>query len=275
MSVELPHENIYGHLNRVRWFERNLRREDAILELGCGTGNRITLPLLAWGYDVRGIDIDEASIEYGRRRFAAQGLNPELLRNCALADVEATFDVIIVSEVLEHLDDAAGTALLAEIRAKLNPGGRLLVTVPNGYGWFELESFIWHRTGVGFLLTYSGIAPLIRRVRIPFAGGPTFGTVPSSLSSAPHVQRFTLSEIKRRVGNAGFDVTDATGSVLACGPFTDMLFTGFSRVMALNTRLGARLPRFAAGFYVAASARPTTTADRRAEADRARANTEF
>jgi len=234
VRVELPHENIYGHLNRVRWFERHLRRDDRILEVGCGTGNRITLPLLAWGYDAVGIDIDEPSIAYGKRRFEAQGLDSGRLRHCALADVEGTFDVIIVSEVLEHLDDAAGSMLLAEIRAALNPGGRLLVTVPNGYGWFELESFLWHKTGLGFLLTYSGIAPAIRRLRIPFAAEPTFGTVPSSLSAAPHVQRFTLNKIKALLAEAEFEVTDATGSVLACGPFSDMLFTGFSRVMALN-----------------------------------------
>jgi SAM-dependent methyltransferase len=171
-----------------------------------------------------------------------------------LDEVAGEFDVIIVSEVLEHLSDDELDLMLAELRAKLKPQGRLLVTVPNGYGWFEAESFLWHKTGLGFLLTYSGVAPLIRRLRIPFASGPTFGKVPSSLSSAPHVQRFTLAGIEKMLAAAGFDVIDSRGSVLACGPVTDTLFTGFAWLMAVNCRLGEFFPKIAAGFYLAAMA---------------------
>ena len=54
-----------------------------------------------------------------------------------------------MSEVLEHLHDDELDALLGEVRSRLAPGGRLLVTVPNGYGWFEMEHFFWWRLGWG------------------------------------------------------------------------------------------------------------------------------
>jgi len=47
-------------------------------------------------------------------------------------------------------------------------------------------------------------------------------------------------------------VVDARGAILFCGPFTDLAFSGLPRVMALNKRLGKRLPRAASDFYLAA-----------------------
>ena len=42
---------------------------------------------------------------------------------------DATFDLVLISEVLEHVPDTAH--LLLEVRRVLRPGGRLLVTVPD------------------------------------------------------------------------------------------------------------------------------------------------
>jgi len=43
---------------------------------------------------------------------------------------DGTFDGVVVSEVLEHLDDATLEAGLEEIRRVLRPGGRIVGTVP-------------------------------------------------------------------------------------------------------------------------------------------------
>ena len=59
--VALPRENIAGHVGRVDWLTQHLRPSDRVLELGCGTGYMITLPLLTEGYDITGIDLDEPS----------------------------------------------------------------------------------------------------------------------------------------------------------------------------------------------------------------------
>ena len=58
------------------------------------------------------------------------------------------FDAVIASEILEHLDDEELRDSLAVIHEKLKPGGKLLVTTPNGYSLFELENLLWYRTGV-------------------------------------------------------------------------------------------------------------------------------
>ena len=55
-----------------------------------------------------------------------------------------------------------------------------------------------------------------------------------------------------RLRSEGFEVTEARGAILFCGPFSDLAFSGLPRVMAANKRLGRRLPRAASDFYIAA-----------------------
>ena len=69
-------ETIYGHRQRVYWIRSHLRPTDRVVEFGCGTGRLIAMPLLGWGYDVLGVDLDEASIEHGREMLRRAGLDP-------------------------------------------------------------------------------------------------------------------------------------------------------------------------------------------------------
>lgn len=73
---------------------------------------------------VTGLDIDAESV-----RFAASYGFEIILGNCENIDLEARFDLIVLSEVLEHLD-APGIALKNLMR-HLVPGGKLVLTTPN------------------------------------------------------------------------------------------------------------------------------------------------
>lgn len=48
----------------------------------------------------------------------------------SVGDVQGEFDVAILFEVLEHLRPELGIAVLAAVRGKLRPGGRIFVSVP-------------------------------------------------------------------------------------------------------------------------------------------------
>jgi 2-polyprenyl-3-methyl-5-hydroxy-6-metoxy-1,4-benzoquinol methylase len=255
-AAPLPSENVYGHVQRLDWFAEHLSPADHVLEFGSGTGYMITYPMRVRGYDVHGVDIDATSIEYGQGLLERAGLDPSVLNAMDLRDLDGTWDAVIASEVFEHLDDAALAESLRLIRSKLRPGGKLLVTTPNGWGWFELEALIWNRLGVGSLLQRRAargaaggvLAKTKRRVTNEYVAD----ALPSTLAQSPHVQRFTLGSIQRVVAAHGFQVVQARGSVLACGPLTDLIFTGMPRAMSYNRRLGRRFPRIASGFYVAA-----------------------
>jgi SAM-dependent methyltransferase len=250
----VPQENIYGHQQRLHWLRDNLGREDRAVEFGCGTGRLITLPLRAWGYDVTGVDLDERSIERGRELLREAGLDPGALRAIDLKELPGQFDAVIASEILEHLDDDELHDSLALIRDRLVPGGKLLVTTPNGYSLFELENLLWYRTGVDRLYRRArsgGLGQRLRRLKARHAEWSGTAEL-MTLADSPHKQRFTWRSIHGILDRAGFDVVDARGAILFCGPFTDFAFSGLPRVMALNRKLGRRLPRIASDYYIAA-----------------------
>jgi SAM-dependent methyltransferase len=255
MMDVVPRENIYGHLQRLHWLRDHLRPDERTVEFGCGTGRLITLPLRNWGYDVTGVDLDERSVEHGRGLLRQAGLDPEALQAIDLAELPGPFDAVIASEILEHLDDAELAASLALIRERLVPGGKLLVTTPNGYSLFELENLLWYRTGIDRLYRRASSGRLARRLRGLKARHAEWAEAaePMTLADSPHKQRFTWRSIHTHLERAGFGVVEARGAILFCGPFTDLAFSGTPRVMALNKRWGRKLPRVASDFYLAAA----------------------
>jgi SAM-dependent methyltransferase len=253
MSNIIPmKENIYGHLKRLNWLISQLNEGDKLVEFGCGTGSMITMPLAKMGYSIQGIDSDGDSISYGQKLFKQEGLEPDLLKNVDLSASDILPDVIIASEVLEHLSADVLNYILTSFNTKLKPGGKLLVTVPNGYGWFEAESFIWNRLRVGRCLEKCGIVSVIGGLKQLLFGKDIEAIHPSTLSSSPHVQRFTWRSIQNKLKEHGFDILDVQGSVLFCGQFSNLFFTGMKPIMKLNTWLGKKCPRTASAFYIAA-----------------------
>jgi SAM-dependent methyltransferase len=251
-------ETIYGHRQRVLWIRSHLKPSDRAVEFGCGTGRLIAMPLLGWGYDVVGVDLDEVSIEHGREMLRRAGLNSEALLVSDLQGAPGDFDVVIASEVLEHLSDDDLRSSLETARAKLRPNGRLLVTVPNGYGLFELENLLWYGTRIDAayrLLRDGRLAGSLRRAKEKVIEDWAQPDDPMTLADSPHLQRFTWLSIRRTLERAGFRVLEQRGSILACGPFTDILFSGMPGVMSVNRRLGRRLGPAASDFYIAAKVR--------------------
>jgi SAM-dependent methyltransferase len=96
----------------------------AILEPGCGTGGNF--PMLARRGRLFAIDADESAIGFAEARGlarVARGFLP-----AAIPFGDQRFDLIVMTDVLEHLEDQTGT--LRALRARLYPGGWLLMTVP-------------------------------------------------------------------------------------------------------------------------------------------------
>jgi hypothetical protein len=252
-EVQLPRENVYGHYARLEWLRDHLDQgSDYAVELGCGTAYMLTLPLRVWGYEVVGVDLDERSVEYGKQLMRNAGVNEDAVRCQEFAEYAGPITVVIASEVLEHLTDDVLDQMLKAVQAKLPPGGKMLVTVPNGYGWFELESTLWFKLGLGRVIEWLRLDAIIWLVKRRVTGDYRDSSHPSTLADSPHVQRFTLRGIRRRLERAGFEVVETSGSALVCGPFSNLLFTGFRRVMAVNVALGRRWPALASGFQLVA-----------------------
>jgi len=247
---KLLNENIYGHSKRLQWIVSHLNKGDTIVELGCGTGTMITLPLLKLGFQITGVDPDEKSISFGQALFRNEGVDPQILKAADITALKVVPNVLIASEVMEHLSDRDLPAVVNAICRVLRPGGKLLITVPNGYGWFELEKWLWFKCGLGYALEMTCVDMLYRKVKHHFLGAEPENFTPSTLSNSPHVQRFTFRSIQQLLLSYGFEVIDKVGSVLIAGPFSNLFFSGLRPVMNWNNTMGSKLPRLAAGFFI-------------------------
>ncbi len=113
---------------RLRFLCRQIRPPAAVLDIGVGDGTFERLALQR-GLDVFCLDPNPRTIERIRQTFAL-GERACVGYGQAIPFPDAQFDAVVISEVLEHLDDDALAATLKESARVLKPGGELLGTVP-------------------------------------------------------------------------------------------------------------------------------------------------
>lgn len=96
-----------------------------VLDAGCGTG--LLLAGLPEGLELAGLDISARALEHAAQRLPGadlrQGSLPEAMPFAAMSQ-----ELVLLTDVLEHIPDHAGT--LAALHEVLKPGGRLVLTVP-------------------------------------------------------------------------------------------------------------------------------------------------
>ncbi len=97
----------------------------AVLNIGCGDGY-IELQGLKRGWQAFSVDPDARAMA----RLAEQGVKARAGGIEALPLEDSSTDVVICSEVLEHLSDEQLAAGLLEIKRVLRPGGMLIGTTP-------------------------------------------------------------------------------------------------------------------------------------------------
>jgi len=109
-----------------------------ILDVGCAQGT-LALLLGERGHRVTAVDLRPEFLAYGRSRYTHGEVH--FLQANALKDrIPGHYDLIFANQLIEHL--VYPDALLARLRANLRPGGRLVVTTPNGdYMRNKLPSF--------------------------------------------------------------------------------------------------------------------------------------
>ena len=106
-----------------------------VLDVGCGTGN-ISLEVAELGCEVLGIDLDKESIEYANKRNTLKNCKFKVA-NAQDLDLKEKFDVIIASEVLEHLKHPEN--LVDFVNKNLKKEGFLFLSIPNGFGPSEIS----------------------------------------------------------------------------------------------------------------------------------------
>jgi len=122
-------ESFDGSRARLQHLMKSIGRPHVVLNIGCGSGIFEKLAL-AEGIDIYSLDPSEKSVQKLRQTLQL-GDKAKVGYIQSIPFPESHFDIVVVSEVLEHLTPEVMTQGLAEIRRVLKPGGRVLGTVPS------------------------------------------------------------------------------------------------------------------------------------------------
>lgn len=242
--MESKQENLWGYLKRLQFVQDVIaesfpnRPADSlrVLDVGCGNGSALALPLAGLGFQVTGIDIHRPSIEHARQMGAGV---PNLNYVCGrVEELESSpYDIVILSEVLEHLSEPR--LLLSAANEYLNKNGIIIVTVPNGYGEFEIDSWLFR--------TFR-----LKRVVDALARNNNQVTAGTDNHESGHVQFFTRGQLRRLFANCSLSVAKEGVGVFLNGPFIGHTLARSDRFIEWNARVTDKLPRvLASGWYFA------------------------
>jgi SAM-dependent methyltransferase len=209
--------NVYGAVNQ-RVFDRIPRSSQRVLDIGCGDGALGQALKARQQVTVTGVTFspEEASIAAAKLdRVVCADLETAELRHLG------TFDCVVASHVLEHVRDPA--AVLSRAKETLEPGGVLLIALPNALHY---------------------------RQRLEFVAG-RFRYTEGGIMDRTHYRFFDWDTARGLVNDAGLELTSAE----ADGGFPGSRFLGPARrpLDALATR---HLPALLGTQFVLMSRRP-------------------
>lgn len=114
-------------------FAADLAKGRSVLDAGCGEGFG-TQTLTATATRVTGVDYSEDAIAFCRTRWERPGLTFRRVDLTAPGDFDQQFELVLNFQVVEHVADPQ--RFLVDLRARIAPGGQLMLTTPN-----QLQTF--------------------------------------------------------------------------------------------------------------------------------------
>lgn len=141
------------HRGRYHWAAQ-LAGECSVLDAACGTGYGTEILAGAGAWKVTGVDLDEGAVAGARQRYAGDGVEFVQGDLTALELPDASFDLAVCFETIEHLEDPA--AGLAELRRVVRAGGTLVVSSPNPVAYPQGNPHHLHELTPSELLELAG-----------------------------------------------------------------------------------------------------------------------
>jgi SAM-dependent methyltransferase len=117
------------------WPGKSYREDQSILIAGCGTSQAAKHAMRWPAAQVTGIDVSATSVRYTedlKRKYSLNNLRVYQLPIERVSDLERSFDQIVCTGVLHHLEDP--DAGLRALRAALKPSGAMQIMVYAPYG---------------------------------------------------------------------------------------------------------------------------------------------
>ena len=139
-------EIVYEHVHRYA-FARRYAAGRRVLDVACGEGYGSAI-LAAGAASVVGVDIDAQTVAHARTTYASLA-NLTFVEGsaAALPLADASVDLVVSFETLEHLEAGDQPRMLAEVARVLAPGGALVLSAPNRVEYSEARGYVnpFHR----------------------------------------------------------------------------------------------------------------------------------
>lgn len=124
-AYKLLMKSLGGHSARLTHVKNHIRPQPGfkVLDIGCGPGDILEyLP----GVEYLGVDLDADYIAHAESKYGSRGRF--LCRNAAEIDAAEfeTYDIVLATGLLHHLNDNEAIQLLQFAAKALKPGGRLI-----------------------------------------------------------------------------------------------------------------------------------------------------
>jgi ubiquinone/menaquinone biosynthesis C-methylase UbiE len=142
-SAESWHFWFQARSRLVRWMiGTRFRAARSVLDIGCGSGFVLSeLRRESPHLELAGCDVLRPALARARTRLDDASI---FLGDATHLPLRRQFDVVLALDVIEHLDD--DRAALSEMFRVTNPGGGVLVTVPqHQWLWSAVDEFSRHR----------------------------------------------------------------------------------------------------------------------------------
>jgi SAM-dependent methyltransferase len=142
-----------GQERRLDLIRRHVELEGRrVLDVGCGIGTYVT-KFAAFTPEAYGVDIDPEKVEIAQRTLQHVCWAPAE----ELPFEDNSFDVIMLHEVIEHVEDDRQS--IREAVRCLRPGGKVIIFAPNRLYPFETHGFYLGQRFVFRLLPFVNYTP--------------------------------------------------------------------------------------------------------------------
>lgn len=199
----------YARRAKILLRELEIEGREEILDIGCGRGfyEKAVITLFPKVH-LTAIDTNNSYLQQAKANVVSDQVRFLQVNGKKLPFANDSFDRIICSEVLEHIDD--DSAVVTEMMRVLKPAGKVVITVPNAkypFFWDPLNFILEHLFGKHMPSHIWWLAGIW----------------------ADHMRLYTDKQLQRKFQTAGFVNIKLWHSTFYCFPFSHFLLYGIGK----------------------------------------------